>query len=80
MTIPNLSQLEACSNELAIATKNLGDHCRGLTVGDNTRPALENGSSSEVQLARQNVLAIAARLQSLLAEPEDLIQHLASQV
>ena len=70
------SQLETLSNELAIAAKTFSDHCRS---DDAARPHLVN-APGEADRARRNILTIATRLQTLLAEPAEFIQHLASQV
>ena len=76
----SLSQLEAYSNGLATATKTLLDYRRDAAVDSTTHLTVPRDAPYEVQRARRNVLAIVARLETLLAEPADLIQHLANQV
>ena len=74
------SQLETWSNDLAIAAKTLSDHCRGDGTALTPHLATTNVAPSEADRARRNILTIATRLQTLLAEPAEFIQHLASQV
>lgn len=76
----SLSQLEAYSNSLATATKTLLDYSRDAVVGSSTHLIVSRDAPYEVHRARRNILAIVARLETLLAEPADLIQHLANQV
>lgn len=76
----SLSQLEAYSDELAAAIKVLGEHCQDTSISTTSHLAVPSDAPCEVHLARRNVLAIASRLHAILAEPADLIQHLASQV
>ena len=76
----DLSQLEVCTNDLVIATNVLATNCRETGNGANTRLVLPLETSDEVQRARRRVLGLVSRLQKLLAEPVDFIQHLASQV
>ena len=74
------SQLETWSNDLAIATKTLSDHCRANGTASTLDAAFTNVAPGEVDRARRNILTIATRLQTLLAKPAEFIQHLASQV
>ena len=76
----SLSQLETYTNELVAATKALATHCRDAGVGSTPHLTVPDHAPFEVHRARRDVLANAARLQTLLAEPGDFIQHLASQV
>lgn len=76
----SLSQLETWSNDLAIAVKTLNDHCRGDGTASTPHLAITNVAPGEADRARRNILTIATRLQTLLAEPAEFIQHLARQV
>lgn len=76
----SLSQLETYANDLAAAVKSLTGHVQNPGAGSTPHLAIPSDAPSEIHRARRNVLANAARLQILLAEPADLIQHLASQV
>lgn len=76
----SLSQLEAYTNDLNTATKTLASHCRNTGVGSSPYLAILDDAPREVHRARRKVLSNVARLQTLLAEPGDFIQHLASQV
>lgn len=76
----SLSQLETYANDLAAAVKSLTGHVQNAGAVSTPHLAIPSDAPSEVHRARRNVLANAARLQILLAEPADLIQHLASQV
>ncbi|KAL9066490.1 MAG: hypothetical protein Q9161_007553 [Pseudevernia consocians] len=75
----NSSQLETWSNDLAIAAKTLSDHCRADSSASTPYPAFTNDAPDEADGARRNILTIATRLQTLLAEPAEFIRHLASQ-
>ena len=75
-----LIQLVTWSNELAIAVKTLGDHCPGHSTTLRPHLTIINTAPSEADRTRRNILSIATRLQKLLAEPAEFIQHLASQV
>lgn len=75
-----LSQLETYSNDLAAATKTLTDHYRDASNGSTSHPTVTNDTPRDVRLARNNILAISAQLQTLLTEPAEFIQHLAGQV
>ena len=72
----DLSQLETYTNNLVSASKALGEYCGGVN------PPLQASSTAHptVRRARRNILAVAAQLQTLLADPADFIQHLAGQV
>lgn len=84
----SLNQLETEINELLTAAKALVDHCRAAGGGlfapaspsSTPRPAVPPEAPDDAHRARRNVLAIVTRLQMLLAEPADFIQHLACQV
>lgn len=65
-----LHKLETFANELAVAVKSLGAHYRNG----------ESEESREVQRARRAIMGNAARIQTLLGEPSDFLQRLASQV
>ena len=73
-------QLKTWSNDLAIAAKTLSDHCWGDGTVSTPHLAITNVAPGEADRARRNILTIATRLQTLLAEPAEFIQHLASQV
>ncbi|KAF7514171.1 hypothetical protein GJ744_004496 [Endocarpon pusillum] len=74
-----LSQLETYANDLTVAAKTLADRYRDVGVGSTPQVAVPSDASSQVHRARRDVLAIVGRLQTLLAEPAEFIQHLASQ-
>ena len=71
----SLSQLETWSNDLAIAAKTLSEVSGA--AGSAPTPHL---ASCEADRARRNILTIATRFQTQLAEPADLIKNLANQV
>lgn len=74
------SQLETWTSDLAVAAKTLDDHYRGDGTASPSHSAITNVSPFEADRARRNILAITTRLQTLLAEPAEFIQQLASQV
>ncbi len=76
----SLSQLETYTNDLTNAVKTFADHVRDTGFGSSPDLLVPCDASWEVYSARRNVLTVMARLQILLAEPTDFIQHLASQV
>ena len=76
----SLSQLETYTNDLNIAAKTLASHCRDDGVGSSPHLAILDDAPREVHRARLSILSNVARLQTLLAEPCDFIQRLASQV
>ena len=76
----SLSQLEVYTNDLISATKTLANHCRDAGVDSTTYIAVPEDTPAEVRRARRDVLANVARLQTLIAEPDDFIRHLASYV
>ncbi|KAL9608104.1 MAG: hypothetical protein Q9167_007042 [Letrouitia subvulpina] len=76
----SLSQLETYTNDLSTAAKTLANHGRDAGVGLGPHLSVPTDAPWEVHRARRNVLANIARLQILLAEPTDFLQHLASQV
>ena len=76
----SLSQLEVHTNDLITATKTLTNYCRDAGVDPTTHLALPKDMPGEVRRARRDILANVARLQTLVAEPDDFIQHLASHV
>ena len=73
----SLSQLETYTNDLATAAKTLAGHNQETSLSSD---AHFTDASSEIHRAKRDVLANMARLQILLTEPSDFIQHLASQV
>lgn len=75
----SLSQLETYTNDLINAVKPLTDHIRDTGFDSSPHLSVPFDTSWEVHWARRNILAVVARLQTLLAEPTDFIQHLASQ-
>ncbi|KAI1493818.1 O-methyltransferase family protein [Biscogniauxia mediterranea] len=75
----SLNQLENYTSELATAAKDLADLCRDAGLGSTPALTLPRDAPLEVHRARRNVLAAVARVQTLLAEPADFIQQLASQ-
>ncbi|KAF2178409.1 hypothetical protein K469DRAFT_754497 [Zopfia rhizophila CBS 207.26] len=72
-------QLETWANDLAIAAKTLSDHCPGDGTASTPNLAITNVAPGKADRARRNILSIANRLQTQLAEPVEFIQHLASQ-
>ena len=76
----SLTQLETYTNDLINAVKPLTDHIRDTGFDSSPHLSVPFDTSWEVHRARRNILAVVARLQTLLAEPTDFIQHLASQV
>ena len=76
----SLSQLETYTNELATAAKTLAKHCRDASAGSTPHLAVPTDAPFEIHRTRRNALAIITQLRTLLAEPIDFIQHLASQV
>ncbi|KAH8810947.1 hypothetical protein F5884DRAFT_875917 [Xylogone sp. PMI_703] len=72
----NSLQLETLGNDLIRAAKTLTDHG---WVTNPANPTGTNDSNSEAQQARRSIITIATRLQSLVVEPTEFIQHLASQ-
>ena len=76
----SLSQLETYTHDLVSASKTLANHCRDVGVSSMRHLAVPTNAPVEAHRSRRNFLAILARLQTLLAEPADFIQHLASQV
>ena len=81
-----LSQLEACTGEIAAAAESLSNYCRNVDGHIDSAPAnLPQGlvppeAPSEARRARRSIIANAAKLQTLLDEPADLLQRLATQV
>lgn len=84
----SLDQLEAYTIELAAAVKTLANHCRnfGTSVDSTAKSPLVPPSlvppdaPSEAHCARQSVLACLSKLRTLLSEPADFLQQLATQV
>jgi hypothetical protein len=76
----NHGQLQIYVNELNNAAKTLTDYCSEVNINSDFHISMSNNAPSEVHRARRNVLAIASRLQTLLAEPADFIPQLATQV
>ena len=82
----SLAQLEACTNDLVSAVKNLADYCRngddsidfGITTAPQPLVPLE--APSEALRTRRSIMASLAKIQILLAEPPDFLQQLAGQV
>ena len=75
----SLSQLEIHTDDLINAVTPLTGHVRDTSFDSSPHLSVPFDASWEVHRARRNILAVAARLQTLLAEPIDFIQHLASQ-
>ena len=77
------AQLEAHTAELNAAIETLARHCRNIEA-DDARNAPQSlippEAPAEVHRARRPILANIAKLQTLLAEPEDFLQELARQV
>jgi hypothetical protein len=80
MSAGNLGQLQSYLNELSSAAKIITDHCLDTNVSLAPHISIPNNVPSEVHRARRSLLAVTTRLQTLLAEPADFIQQLASQV
>lgn len=79
----SLNQFETNIKSLATAAKVLADYYRDAGIaldGENFHLAVPPEAPYEVRNARRNVLANLARVQTLVAEPVDFIQHLACQV
>lgn len=76
----SLSQLETWSNALAIAAKTLSEVSEAAGSAPAPHLAINNVASCEADRARRNILTIATRFQTQLAEPADLIKNLANQV
>jgi hypothetical protein len=87
-----VAQLESCANELAVAAKNLADCLGDAEVSSSSASDRRFSSSSTTSRlrtppeilpgshgARHSVLANAWRIQSLMMEPADFLQHLAIQ-
>uniref|UniRef100_A0A093VIS0 O-methyltransferase FtmD n=1 Tax=Talaromyces marneffei PM1 TaxID=1077442 RepID=A0A093VIS0_TALMA len=80
MSAGNLDQLQSYINELNSAAKVITDHCNPyINTGSASHISIPPNAPSEIHRARRNLLAVATRLQTLLAEPADFIQQLASQ-
>lgn len=79
-TSNNLGQLQSYVNELTSAAKIVTDHCPEANIISKNHITIPSNAPSEVHRARRNLLAVASKLQTLLAEPADFIQQLASQV
>ena len=73
----SFSQLERYTNDLTVAARTLADQSRSVDFG---LSAQSPDAFSKIHRAKRDVLANMARLQILLAEPNDFIQHLAGQV
>ncbi|KAL9111234.1 MAG: hypothetical protein Q9227_004312 [Pyrenula ochraceoflavens] len=71
----SLSQLERYTNDLVSAAKTLADHCHA-TESNLFETSITHPTARR---ARRNALAIIAQLQTLLVDPADFIQQLASQ-
>ena len=74
------TQLETWGNDLSMAIKCLSDHLHGQGTASAPHLAILNGVSDEADRARRIILTIATRLQTVLAEPAEIIQDLASKV
>ena len=76
----SLRSLESYTSDLITASKTLTNHCQDAGVGSMPHLTIPTDAPAEAHRSRREVLAILARLQTLLAEPADFIQHIASQV
>lgn len=84
----SLDQLELYTSELAAAVKSLANHCRnfGTSVDSTAKSPLVSPSlvppdaPSEAHRARQSILTYLSKLRTLLSEPADFLQQLATQV
>lgn len=74
------NSLGTCANELNLATQSLLNTCQRDAAANPSTALLNIDTPSEVNRARNKVLSSVLQLQSMLAEPTDFIQHLASQV
>ncbi|KAL9090652.1 MAG: hypothetical protein Q9165_005140 [Trypethelium subeluteriae] len=75
----NSNQLETLSNELVLAVQTLSQHCLGDRTVSTPNSVMKEVMPSEADRARQSILTIAARLQTLVVEPAEFFQHLATQ-
>ncbi|KAF2234845.1 O-methyltransferase family protein [Viridothelium virens] len=75
----DLNQLETWSNELVIAARTLSQHLRSDGTASTLNPVINKVMLGEADRARQSILTIAARLQTLLVQPAEFLLHLASQ-
>lgn len=83
-----LGRLKTYANDIATAAKILADHLQDCGVGSSSSSsvfstpqlAVPRDAPYEVHRARCNLLNSINWLQTLLAEPADFIQQLASQV
>lgn len=74
------TQLEAYTDELTTAVKSLASYCRNAEVHYSTPQLLVPPEApGEVHRARRTIVANVAKLQTLLVEPADFLQHLAGQ-
>lgn len=77
----SLIQLENYTNELAFSVKSLANYCRSAEVHKSTPQLLVPPEApNEVLRTRRTILANLAKIQTLLDEPADFVQHLATQV
>ena len=67
------TQLETCVGELTTAVKTLTNYSPDIAGGRYHEP-------EKVQRARRSVLALTSQIQTLIGEPTDFLQHLATQV
>ena len=75
------TQLEAYTDELTTAVKSLASYCRNAEIHYSTPQLLVPPEApGEVHRARRTILANVVKLQTLLVEPADFLQHLAGQV
>ena len=86
-TSDGLNLLESHIQDVLTAARDLSNRCRELPAGSPVgSPSTPNASivpsnaPLELHRLRRSILAKVARLHTLLYEPADFIQHLASQV
>lgn len=81
-----LAELEACTSEVALAVKRLADYCRNveapydMTASSIPQPLVLPEAPNEAHGVRRSIVTNLARLQTMLGEPADFLQHLAYHV
>jgi hypothetical protein len=76
----SITRLESLANEVAAAAKRLADYCRNAGVdGWNPQVVVPSEAPRAIREIRQLLVGNLDHLQTLLAEPADLVQRLAVQ-
>jgi hypothetical protein len=77
----SLIQLESYTDELVTAIKTMTEYCRNIEVPTSfPHLIIPLEAPSEIHRARRTILANMSKVRTLLGEPADFLQHLASQV